>query len=177
MAAIGFILFAVPGVGGSYWTTVFPAVVVLGLGMAISVAPLTTVVMSAVAESHAGLASGINNAVSRVAGLLAIAVLGIFVLNVFNSSLDSRLARLELSPQVQQKIDEQRVKLAGAELPTSVTGAERAALERAISESFVDGYRQVMWIGAALALVSALTALLMIEGKQPVPKSIPAVVE
>jgi EmrB/QacA subfamily drug resistance transporter len=177
MAAIGFALFAVPGVGGSYWTTFFPAVVVLGLGMAISVAPLTTVVMSAVAETHAGLASGINNAVSRVAGLLAIAVLGIFVLNAFNSSLDSRLARLELSPQVRQTLDEQRDKLAGAEVPASVGGEERAAIERAISESFVAGFRLVMWIAAALALVSALMASLMIEGKQPVPKPVPAVVE
>jgi MFS family permease len=151
--------------------------VVLGLGMAISVAPLTTVVMSAVAETHAGLASGINNAVSRVAGLLAIAVLGIFVLNAFNSSLDSRLAMLELSPQVQQTLDEQRDKLAGAEVPASVGDEERAALERAISESFVAGFRLAMWIAAALALVSALTASFMIEGKQPVPKPVPAVVE
>ena len=165
IAACGFALFAVPGIGGSYWTTFFPAVVVLGLGMAVSVAPLTTTVMGAVDVQRAGVASGVNNAVSRAAGLIAIAVLGIVILSVFESSLDSHLAGLHLASATQQMIETQRTKLVGIAIPAGVSNSLYAALERAIDESFVAGFRVVMLVCAALAAASALSALLLIEGK------------
>jgi len=169
ITAVGFALFALPGITsgpGSYWTTFFPAVLVMGLGMTITVAPLTTAVMGAVEQRHAGIASGINNAVSRTAGLLAIAVFGIVALVVFTSSLESHLATLHLSPAVSQLVDAQRTRLAGITIPTNVSGEAQAALKRAVDESFVSAFRLVSLLGAALALLSALAAWWLIAGKQ-----------
>src|SRR4029077_8642843 len=104
IAATGFVLFAVPGVGASYWKAFFPAFVVLGLGMAISVAPLTTVVMGSVDQDRAGAASGINNAVARGAGVVAIAILGILMVKLFSSSLNRDLTPGVVPPGILQYV-------------------------------------------------------------------------
>jgi EmrB/QacA subfamily drug resistance transporter len=166
VAAGGFALFALPGVGGSYWTNFFPAVMLMSAGMALSVAPLTATVMGSVAEHRAGTASGINNAVSRLAGLLAIAVLGLVVLQVFNRSLDERLAAVALSPQTRQELDAQRARLAAADIPAELDPETKATLKRALDESFVAGFRAAVAVAVALALASALSAWLLIEGRQ-----------
>ena len=169
ITAVGFVLFSLPGIGSgasSYWYTFFPAVVVMGVGMTVTVAPLTTAVMGAVDQRHVGIASGINNAVSRTAGLLSIAILGIVALSAFNVSLDSHLATLHLAPGVQHIIDVQRVKLAGITIPTSVSGEMQVALKRAVDEAFVSSFRLVSLVCAGLALASALCAGLLIEGKK-----------
>lgn len=167
IAAAGFALFMWPGVepGKGYWTTFFPAVVVLGLGMAVSVAPLTTTVMGSVKQNRAGVASGINNAVSRTAGLLAIAVFGIVMLQTFNSQLDRRLGALDLPPRDRQAVDEQRSKLAGVEIPASSEPGRRQLLKAAVDQSFVAGYRRVMLVSMLLALLSGASAWLLIDGK------------
>lgn len=166
IAAAGYILLAGPGIGGSYWMTFFPGVVVLGLGMAISITPLTAAVMGAVQLRQAGLASGINNAVARTAWLLSIAVMGILVLQIFNIGLDNRLATLEIPMETRQTLDGQRIKLAAAEIPPGINNKLRAALQHAVAESFVTSFRWVMFISAALTLASAFSALLTIEGKR-----------
>ena len=166
IVAVGFALFTLPGVGGSYWLTFFPAVVVLGLGMAISVAPLTTTVMTSVKENRAGIASGINNAVSRTAGLLAVAVFGLVMLQGFNSQLDQRLATLAIAPEVRHILDEQRVRLADIELPATLDDKTKSNLSAAVEASFVSGFRRVALGSGLLAVLSALSAWWLIEGKK-----------
>jgi EmrB/QacA subfamily drug resistance transporter len=170
IAAGGFLLFAVPSVGGSYWTNFFLAFVVLGLGMAISVPPLTTVVMSSVEEDRIGTASGINNTVARVAGVLAIAVLGVVMVLDFGHSLRAALGPLNLPPDVLSEIQSNLIKLGGLKVPTGVDAGTTAAAQAAISQAFVFSFRIIVIICAGLATASAAVALRMIpSGKfQPV---------
>ena len=162
IAALGFALFMLPGANAGYWQNFFPAVVVLGTGMAVSVAPLTTTVMNSITENRVGIASGVNNAVSRAAGLLAIAVLGIVMLHVFSRALDRRLADGKLPASMLQALQAQRTKLAAIALPEDADSATRTLMRHAIDESFVSGFRVVMVVGTALALASAGVALTLI---------------
>ncbi len=172
IAAAGFILFTLPGIGGSYWTTFFPAVMVMGFGMSLVIAPLTTTALNAVEGQHSGLASGVNNAVSRTASLLSIAVLGIFVFTAFSNTLDSRLSKLDLPPAVVQQMDAQKADLGAAQAPRGVDAATQREINRAVDESFVAGFRSVMFIAAGLALASALVSALIIEGKPASPERV-----
>jgi MFS family permease len=166
IVAAGFALFALPGIGGGYWTTYFPAVMVLGVGMAISVAPLTTTVMNSVPVEHAGTVSGINNAVSRLAGLLAVAVLGVVMLAVFNRNLASGLVRLDLDSETRLKIENQREKLAAIHVPEPIESEKKAEIEKTIDESFLAGFRIVMLSASVLSLLSAGAAWISIKGTQ-----------
>jgi EmrB/QacA subfamily drug resistance transporter len=151
IAAAGFALLAKPSMVGSYWTTFFPGVIVLGLGMSISVAPLTTVVMTAVAQDRAGIASGVNNAISRVAGLLAIAVFSLVVANTFNRALERRMETLALPETTKKQIESQRSRLAAADIKDPEG-------QKAVAASFVAGYCVIAWISAGLALASSSAA-------------------
>jgi EmrB/QacA subfamily drug resistance transporter len=165
IAAGGFALFAIPGVGGSYWLTFLPAVVVLGLGMSISVAPLTTTVMNSVDAGFSGAASGINNAASRVASLLALALFGLIMTSMFNRSLHSQLEQTAVAPRVIEAVEQQRDKLGAIELPESIDARDKASARQAVAEAFVTGFRAIMLICAALALASAASAWVLIEGE------------
>jgi EmrB/QacA subfamily drug resistance transporter len=162
IAAAGFALFALPGIGGSYWATFFPAMVVLAIGMTISVAPLTTVVMGAVDQRHAGTASGINNAVARIAGMLAVALFGALAVGVFGTALDASLNELQLAPTLRDAVHAQIPKLAEAAVPPDVTGALKQTLETSLQRAFLEAFRIVMLTATALALASAVCAALTI---------------
>lgn len=165
ITAAGFALLAVPEIGGSYWTTFFPAMVVLGFGMAVSVAPLTTSAMRAVDDRHAGVASGINNATARIAGMLAIAVLGVVAVGVFGEALDGRLGQMSLSQETRELVRAEIPNLAEAEVPQSIEGTQRRLLQQAFDDAFVRSFRIVTLVAAALALASGVCGWLIVEGE------------
>ncbi len=163
IVSVGFALFAIPSLGGSYWKTFFPAILVLGFGTSATVAPLTTVVMNSVALDRVGSASGINNAVARVAGVLAIAIFGIVMVKAFGYELNRSLAQLSLSPAILRELHSEEIKLAGLQVPLGLNPSTSAAIEESVKEAFVFGFRIVMLACAGLSLASAMVAWLTIR--------------
>jgi EmrB/QacA subfamily drug resistance transporter len=151
IASLGFVLMLRCGLPAPYWTTVFPAVLTLGLGFAITVAPLTTAVMQSLPANESGIASGVNNAISRIASLLAVAVFGLALTAGFNHSLNQALPSVALTSTDQQTLPTERTKLAGAT-------TSNPQLRQALDLAFVDGFHDIVWISALLALLSALAA-------------------
>ena len=166
LAAAGFAVFAMMlASAGGYWHTFFPASLVLGLGMAVTVAPLTTVVMSSVDKEHSGAASGINNAMARIAGVLAIAVFGIVMVKIFATHLDRRLPSLLLAPETAQEIRSKEIELAGMELPQSLDANASSALKNAVSQAFLAGFRVVLFSCVGLGIGSAGIASVLVSKK------------
>jgi EmrB/QacA subfamily drug resistance transporter len=173
LVAVGFGLMAWLGGEASYVRCFLLPITVTGLGMAITVAPLTTTVLNAVEQHRSGVASGINNAVSQVAGLLFIAVLSTVSLTILNQSLSRRAAAQQAPSAVQALVDKARGGLVMpdmADAPAQV----RAAAETIIRASFLDSIRVVMLIAGTLAFLSALVAAATISPAIPHPPSAPA---
>jgi EmrB/QacA subfamily drug resistance transporter len=167
ITGFGFALFALPGAdGGSYWTTFFPAIMVMSIGMTISVAPLTTTVMGAVDERHAGTASGINNAVSRTAGLLAVAVFGFVMLTGYSRALETRTNTTDFPAAAKSVIEGQKDRLLDIDTSSIPDETVKAHINTAVKEAFVTGFRWLAWLAAGLAFGSAFFSWLLIEGKE-----------
>jgi EmrB/QacA subfamily drug resistance transporter len=166
LAGLAFLIFGLIGLTSGpadYWTTFFPGVLVFGVGMAITVAPLTSTVMGAAPSHLAGTASGINNAVSRTAGVLAIAILGAAALLVFAASLETRTSALGLPAEAQAALRQAAAELGAAQVPASVPLEQSAAVAQAIKLAFVDTFRVVMFACAALAWLSAAMTVVFIK--------------
>ena len=166
IVALGFIWMTFPmkTAGPSdYWVTYFPSLVLLGIGMGITVAPLTTAVMASVSTERSGLASGINNAVARTAGVLAIAIVGSVVLGSFQVRLSRQVEALPITPKIASELRLESSNLAGAQPPTGLDPALKDQIEESISNSFIGSFRLQAWIAAALASMSALISIFLIE--------------
>jgi len=171
ITALGYILLARPRVGGSYWLTYFPAIAILGLGMSISVAPLTTVVMDSVPADSSGIASGTNNAVSQIAALLALALSAPLFFAEFSSTLKTNLRQSQVSSQTAAQVEQHKHDL-GA-IQTTDPQARQA-----IDDAFVSAFRLITLMGAAAAATAGGIALLTIRDqradtkREPIPSGI-----
>jgi EmrB/QacA subfamily drug resistance transporter len=163
VAAAGFALFAWPPGRGDYWRETFPAVSVLGLGMAVTVAPLTTTVMNAAGRAQAGIASGVNNAVSRVAGLLAVAAFGVVMGQAFEQALRGALSTLALPDGTADVLWARRHMVGALQPPAGLDAAAAHAVKQAVAQAFGAGYERVMAWCALLAVLSAAGAALLIR--------------
>jgi EmrB/QacA subfamily drug resistance transporter len=170
IVASGLAMCAAPDIGQSYWTGFFPAMCLLGLGMAMSVAPLTTTVMQSASEHYGGVASGINNATSRVAGMLAVALLGAIAVGVFRADLNERLAAAHVPQPLREALQAEASKLAEAKAPALSDASQRQRLTRTLHESFVQSFRVVMFLTAGTALLSAAVGWLTISSGQTEPR-------
>jgi EmrB/QacA subfamily drug resistance transporter len=176
VGGIGLLMLLRVGVRPDYFTEVLPALVVFGLGLSATVAPLTTTVLNAVDEHNAGIASGTNNAIARVAGLLAIAVMGAAVSSQFDSSVSDHLATAQLSPQAEHVVSSAGSQpLAGGDEAEKLPASERSSVGGAIESSSQDAFHLAALIGACLLFAGGLTSAVGIENprrrREPAPSA------
>jgi hypothetical protein len=165
VTGVAFLLYSLPGIGGAYWTTYFPAACMLGIGAAFFVAPLTTTVFDSSDPSQSGIASAINNAISRAAGLIAIAVLGIILSAVFDRGFDARIAARHVAPATMKLLGDERDRLTAGTVPADIPSSDRAAVELALANGYLAGYRAVMYASAGISFGAAFIALAYLPRK------------
>lgn len=158
IAAAGFVLFGLAGEGRSYWVSFFPASLVLGIGVALFVTPLTATVMSSLPATHAGIASGVNNAVARTAGLIAIAALGLVLSSVFYRVYDSQIGGAHLRKETRLVLVHERLRLVTGYVPPSIPAADKPRVRTIEDHSFVDAFAWTMGASALLSCMGAVIA-------------------
>jgi EmrB/QacA subfamily drug resistance transporter len=150
---------------GSYWTTFFPGILVLGLGMSLTVAPLTATVMGAVGNHLSGTASGVNNAITRIAGVFANAVFGSLAVLFFSTAVQKDIDRTSLNPQQKEAVVAQAINLGNALPPAELDATQQTAVTKVYHAAFVDAYGKIMRASALLGFLGGLMALLFIRSK------------
>ncbi|MFD0750316.1 MFS transporter [Mucilaginibacter calamicampi] len=148
-----------------YWTTFFPGVFVLGLGMSLTVAPLTAAVMSSVSDHFSGTASGVNNAMTRISGVFANAIFGALAVLFFTSTLTKQIEQVSLSPQQKEQVIKQAGDLGDAKVPANIPSAQKKVIAAYYNDSFVNAYAGIMRISAGLGFLGSLMAMAFIRKK------------
>lgn len=166
IAALGLAALALPPAGGGYWTAFFPGLMLLGVGMTAAVAPLTTVVMNSVGDDDAGKASGINNTAARVAGLLAVALLGALAVDWFGAALATELEAAGIEPALRESLLDRHSELAALAAPEGVAAATRSAVATAVDQAFLNAFERVMLLSALLAAVGGIVGFLSVGSRR-----------
>jgi EmrB/QacA subfamily drug resistance transporter len=160
LAGFGFATFAWLDHLKTYWFAVLPGVIILGIGMTLAVAPLTMAVMSSVPEPEIGIASAVNNTLSRLGALLAIPLLSLVLAHGFSATLDQGLQRLPISIEVRNQILSNKSRLHDIPIPARLNSTSKEAVSAVIDRSFLVGFRRVMFVCALVAWTGALTITL-----------------
>jgi MFS family permease len=170
ITSAGFYLFSTYGITpgpGAYWNTFFLSFLLLGIGMGITVVPLTTAVMGAISEDNSGIASGVNNTVARAAGVLAIALLGAVALFSFQKSVDQEISLMDISSGMKSEIRLESSKFAAAEVPDGLSEEDNVIVQSHLKNSFIGAFNKVVYVASLLCLLGSLMAAIFIRGKIP----------
>ncbi|MBT1686284.1 MFS transporter [Dawidia soli] len=156
-----------------YWGTYFPGILVFGLGMSITVAPLTSTVMGSVGQQYSGTASGINNALTRISNVLANAIFGALAVLLFSTALQTRVENVDLSNAGRHAVMSEAVNLGNATVPNDVNPADKEKINKYYHESFIDAYKKIMLLSSALCFTGAFMSFLFVKNKAVNPADSP----
>ncbi|TFH19535.1 MAG: DHA2 family efflux MFS transporter permease subunit [Bacteroidia bacterium] len=169
ITSVGFFLFSTYGITsgpGAYWTSFFISFLLLGTGMGITVALLTTAVMGAVSEDHAGIASGINNTIARSAGVLAVALLGAMVLYTFTKSIEGGIEVMDISKDIKNEIVIESSNFAAARVPDGLSVEKKVLVKELLNDSFVGAFNRIVYVASLLTLLGGLMSIIFIRNKK-----------
>jgi EmrB/QacA subfamily drug resistance transporter len=173
VGGVGLLLLLRVGDGADYATDVLPGILVFGLGLSATVAPLTATVLDSVEERHVGIASGVNNGVSRVAGLLAIAVLGAVISAYFGSSLDDNLGSRPLGPAAERTISDAKAQPLAVPETDSLPRPQATRIDAASADASTSAFHMGITLAGLLMILGGIVSALGIENPRRETEAFP----
>jgi EmrB/QacA subfamily drug resistance transporter len=167
ISSLGYLMIAYADLSkNNYWYGLFPAIVVLGFGMTITIAPLTTAVMNSVSASYSGLVSGVNNSLGRISGVMAIAVFGLILFNSFDYRITDKMRTNEFSREVIESIENQKTRLSAITIDGDIDTNTKKKVDKLVRESYLSSFKLIIILTSALAFTSGIVALASIKGNK-----------